>query len=60
MSGLIWLINQYFFHALACSSRPEFRRLSLFFILSTSVLKIKSQNKKILLDNFGGFVIYVL
>nr|DAU67467.1 MAG TPA: hypothetical protein [Caudoviricetes sp.] len=30
MSGLIWLINQYSFHALACSSRPEFRRLSLF------------------------------
>nr|DAW52464.1 MAG TPA: hypothetical protein [Bacteriophage sp.] len=27
---MIWLINQYFFRALACSSRPEFLRLSLF------------------------------
>nr|DAR06892.1 MAG TPA: hypothetical protein [Caudoviricetes sp.] len=27
---MIWLINQYSFHALACSSRPEFLRLSLF------------------------------
>nr|DAS89881.1 MAG TPA: hypothetical protein [Caudoviricetes sp.] len=27
---MIWMINQYSFNALACSSRPEFLRLSLF------------------------------